>query len=43
MVQNETVRINYVGNNSTSTPYVVPFLFLENAAIVVTTRTSAGS
>ena len=42
MVSNETVRISYAGNNSTSTPYVVPFLFLSNADLVVVTRTSGG-
>lgn len=38
----ETVRVNYAGNNSTVTPYTVPFRFLANADVDIYVRTSAG-
>lgn len=34
-VQSQTSLIAYAGNNSTSTPYVVPFYFLANGDLVV--------
>ena len=42
MLQNETVRISYAGNNSTSTAYVVPFKFFAATDLVVITQTSGG-
>lgn len=42
-VQSETSQIAYVGNNSTATPYPVPFLFFENAHVVATVKDSAGA
>lgn len=34
-VVTENNQVKYVGNGSTSTPYVIPFMFFENAHIVV--------
>jgi hypothetical protein len=41
-VQSDTSRISYAGNNSTSTSYAVPFVFLENAHLKAIAKTSAG-
>jgi hypothetical protein len=41
-VQSATSRIQYAGNNSTSTSYAVPFVFLENSHLQAIARTSAG-
>jgi hypothetical protein len=41
-VQSDTSRIQYAGNNSTSTSYAVPFVFLENGHLQAIARTSAG-
>lgn len=42
-ISSETVRAaDSAGNNSTSTPYVIPFAFLANADVIVVVRTSAG-
>lgn len=41
-VQSDTSRIQYAGNNSTSTSYAVPFVFLENSHLQAIARTSAG-
>jgi hypothetical protein len=41
-VQSETSRVSYVGNNSTVTPYVVPFYFLNSGDVVIVATTSAG-
>ena len=42
MIANETVRVSYAGNNSTSTPYPIPFSFRTKDDIRVVVRTSAG-
>jgi hypothetical protein len=41
-VQSDTSRISYAGNNSTTTSYAVPFVFLENSHLQAIARTSAG-
>jgi hypothetical protein len=41
-VQSDTSRISYAGNNSTSTSYAVPFVFLENTHLKAIAKTSAG-
>jgi hypothetical protein len=41
-VQSDTSSISYTGNNSTSTSYAVPFVFLENAHLKAIAKTSAG-
>jgi hypothetical protein len=41
-VQSDTSRISYAGNNSTSTSYAVPFVFLENSHLKAIAKTSAG-
>jgi hypothetical protein len=41
-VQSATSRIQYAGNNSTTTSYAVPFVFLENSHLQAIARTSAG-
>ena len=41
-VQSDTSRIQYAGNNSTTTSYAVPFVFLENSHLQAIARTSAG-
>ena len=41
-VQSDTSRISYAGNNSTTTSYAVPFVFLENAHLKAFARTAAG-
>jgi len=41
-VQSDISRISYAGNNSTSTSYAVPFVFLENAHLKAIAKTSAG-
>jgi hypothetical protein len=41
-VQSDTSRISYAGNNSTSTSYAVPFVFLENSHLKAIVRTAAG-
>jgi hypothetical protein len=41
-VQSDTSRISYAGNNSTTTSYAVPFVFLENAHLKAIAKTSAG-
>ena len=41
-VQSDTSRISYAGNNSTSTSYAVPFVFLENGHLKAIAKTSAG-
>ena len=41
-VQSDTSRISYAGNNSTSTSYAVPFVFLENNHLKAIAKTSAG-
>ena len=42
MIANETVRVSYAGNNSTSTPYPIAFDFRNKEDIVVVVRNSAG-
>lgn len=41
-VQSDTSRIQYAGNNSTTTSYAVPFVFQDNAHLKAIARTSAG-
>lgn len=41
-VQSDTSRIQYAGNNSTTTSYAVPFVFQENSHLKAIARTSAG-
>lgn len=41
-VQSDTSRISYAGNNSTTTSYAVPFVFLENSHLKAIAKTSAG-
>ena len=41
-VQSDTSRIQYAGNNSTTTSYAVPFVFQENTHLKAIARTSAG-
>lgn len=41
-VQSDTSRIQYAGNNSTSTSYAVPFVFQENAHLKAIARTAEG-
>jgi hypothetical protein len=41
-VQSETSRVTYFGNNSTVTPYPVPFKFFENSDLDVSTLDPAG-
>jgi hypothetical protein len=41
-VQSDISRISYAGNNSTSTSYAVPFVFLENDHLKAIAKTSAG-
>jgi hypothetical protein len=41
-VQSDTSRIQYAGNNSTTTSYTVPFVFQENSHLKAIARTSAG-
>jgi hypothetical protein len=41
-VQSETSRISYVGNNSTSAAYTVPFVFLEASHLAATQKTASG-
>jgi hypothetical protein len=41
-VQSDISRISYAGNNSTSTSYAVPFVFLENSHLKAIAKTSAG-
>jgi hypothetical protein len=40
-VQSDTSSISYTGNNSTSTSYAVPFVFLENAHLAATAKVTA--
>lgn len=42
MITSTTVREIYDGNNSTVTPYVIPFKFLEDGDIIVIVTDSAG-
>ena len=41
-LQNDTSRIQYNGNNSTSNSYAIPFVFFENSHIKCVVTTSAG-
>jgi hypothetical protein len=41
-VQSDTSRIQYAGNNSTTTSYAVPFVFQENSHLKAVARTAAG-
>lgn len=41
-VQSDTSRIQYAGNNSTTTSYAVPFVFQENSHLKAIARTAAG-
>lgn len=41
-LQSDISRIAYAGNGSTVTPYVVPFVFLENSHLMAVARTTAG-
>lgn len=42
-ISSESVRAaDQAGNNSTSTPYAIPFAFLSNADVIIVVRTSAG-
>jgi hypothetical protein len=41
-VQTEINRISYMGNNSLSTPYPVPFKFFDNSDLQVSTLTQSG-
>jgi microcystin-dependent protein len=41
-VNSETSRVQYAGNNSTSTAYTVPFRFLENSHLYGIATTAAG-
>lgn len=41
-LQSETSRIQYVGNNSTTTPYAVPFVFFDNGHIKAVVTNSSG-
>lgn len=41
-VTSQVVRVSYAGNNSTVTPYVIPFQYLAPTDVVVVVRTSAG-
>lgn len=43
-ISSEAARVDppYAGNNSTVTPYVVPFVFLANEDVVIVTRSVAG-
>ena len=43
MIANETVRVSYAGNNSTSTPYPITFSFRTKDDIRVVVRDSAGT
>jgi hypothetical protein len=40
-VQSDTSSISYTGNNSTTTSYAVPFVFLENAHLAATAKVTA--
>jgi hypothetical protein len=40
-VQSDTSSISYTGNNSTSTSYAVPFVFLENSHLAATAKVTA--
>jgi hypothetical protein len=40
-LQSDTSRISYTGNNSTSTSYVVPFVFLENGHLAAVSKVNA--
>lgn len=42
-LQNDTSRIQYNGNNSTSNSYAIPFVFFENSHIKCVVTTSAGA
>jgi len=41
-LQNDTSRIQYNGNNSTTSSYAIPFVFFENAHIKCVVTSSAG-
>jgi len=41
-VQTDSSRVSYSGNNSTVTPYAVPFKFIENEHLAAVAQTSAG-
>ena len=41
-LQNDTSRIQYNGNNSTTNSYAIPFVFFENSHIKCVVTTSAG-
>lgn len=41
-LQNDTSRIQYIGNNSTVNSYAIPFVFFENAHIKCVVTNSAG-